>query len=247
LVDKNISAGVPSFVLEGNDLVAYIDGKPQKLAHISEIPFLMGTVSMMVENTLAALATAYSSGFPLEKAIEALKTFETNEEMSPGRLNMYEVDGVKILFDYAHNKDALEELAKYVRGIGALNAKLLYTGLGDRTDESIIKNGMVAGRHFDELIFSEKPDQLRGRDEGVIPSLLKKGAELSGKECKIISDHHKALQFVLENSSQGEMVVCANLDYTSEDLKRLLPETEKTEEFELEEIKSTDLVVSLGH
>ncbi|MFO7991461.1 MAG: Mur ligase family protein, partial [Thermoplasmata archaeon] len=241
LIDKNISAGVPVFVLEGEELFAYIDGEPQRLAHVSEIPFLAGTVSMMVENTLAALATAYSSGFPLEKAVEALKTFETNEEMCPGRLNLYDVNGVKVLFDYAHNQDALVGLANYVKGLKAKKTKFIYMGLGDRSDVSMIKNGFEAGKHFDELIFSEKEDQLRGRESGVISSLLKIGAGKAGKEAEIILQHREALDHVLENSSEGDMVICANLDYTSEDLKQYIMKTEKEEEY-VEEIKALGAV-----
>ncbi len=241
LIDKNISAGVPVFVLEGEELFAYIDGEPMRLAHVSEIPFLVGTVSMMVENTLAALATAYSSGFPLEKAVEALKIFETNEEMCPGRLNLYDVNGVKVLFDYAHNQDALIELANYVKGLERKKTKFIYTGLGDRSDVSMIKNGFEAGKHFDELIFSEKDDQLRGRESGVISSLLNIGAEKAGKEPKIILDHHEALAHVIEKSSEGDLVVCANLDYTSEDLQQFIMKAEE-EEVYIEEIKALSTV-----
>ncbi|MBS3782011.1 MAG: hypothetical protein KGY68_05320, partial [Candidatus Thermoplasmatota archaeon] len=148
--------------------------------------------------------------------------FETDECTTPGRLNVFEVKDRKIVVDYAHNPDGLSNLSEFTDHISNGNRKILvFTGLGDRTDEDILENGKVSGEKFDKLVFTEKDDLIRGRDRGEIMSLLKKGAEEMEKEPITIDDPLKAISYALGESRAGDVVVCANLDITSEHLAEI--------------------------
>lgn len=234
LLAEHVSSGGTAFFRQEDEIIACIDGDRIPLARLDEFPYLSNGARMLVENALAALATSYAAGIPLKTIVEALKTFEMNEEMNPGRLNTYDIEGVKVIFDYAHNVNGLEALAEYVSCLSAENTILLYTGLGDRLDESIRKNGETAAERFDKIVFSEKEDQLRGRDNGMIQALLNEGAFRKGKTGIIILDPDDALHFVLDQAKPSDIVVSANLDFTSEDLDAYLAgkneEKDKVEE-----------------
>ena len=69
---------------------------------------------MNVQNALAATAAAYAAGAHLHDIRQGLRTFSTSYYQAPGRLNLFELDGVKVLVDYAHNPAALDALGQFV-------------------------------------------------------------------------------------------------------------------------------------
>ncbi len=240
LIDEYIGEKGTAFVHEKGELVAYIDGEKQMISPVSDIPYLGNGAKMLIENTLAAVAACYSVGIPVQEMKKALATFELSEEMNPGRLNTYDLGEIKVVFDYAHNQDSLKALGEYIEGISSKGNKLVYTGLGDRSDQAIKENGEIAAKQFDNLIFTEKEDQLRGREPGMIAKLLRQGALCQGKEALIIKDAQEALSFALQDAKPGETVVCANLDFTSEDLQETLSKGKLTENSEEKSAKEME-------
>jgi len=251
LIKEHIEDGGEAFVREDDQLVAYLDDGIKNIANVKEFPFLRGGVKMLVENTLAAMAAGYASGLKVDRFDNALSAFQTDECTTPGRMNVFDVNERDIVIDYAHNADGLENLGEFSDHISEENKKyLVFTGLGDRTDADTRENGEVAAENFDELIFTEKEDLLRDREPGQISSLLKEGAISAGKEPEVIQDPLKALSFALSKSDPGDVVVCANLDFTSEHLEKILgsrdiwqtdtPEEIKDCKIDLRQLKSTD-------
>lgn len=225
LIGDHIDKGGEAFVRENDDLVVYLKEGKKKIANVKDFPYLRGGVRMLVENTLAAMAAGYASGLDLDRFKNALSKFQTDESTTPGRLNVFEVDGRKIVMDYAHNADGLRNLSDFSDQISEGKRELLvFTGLGDRADKDTIENGEVAANKFDELIFTEKEDLIRGREAGDVSSLLKKGAQSAGKDPEIINEPLEALSFALSKSEPGDVVVCANLDFTSEHLEQIFGE-----------------------
>ena len=62
---------------------------------------------MNVQNALAATAAAWAAGAHLHDIRQGLRTFTTSYFMAPGRLNMFELDGYRVVVDYAHNPPAM--------------------------------------------------------------------------------------------------------------------------------------------
>ena len=62
-----------------------------------------GRARMNVQNALAAAAAAWAAGAHLHDIRQGLRTFTTSYFMAPGRLNMFELDGYRVIVDYAHN------------------------------------------------------------------------------------------------------------------------------------------------
>ena len=69
---------------------------------------------MNVQNALAATAAAWAAGAHLHDIRQGLRTFTTSYFMAPGRLNMFELDGYRVIVDYAHNPPAVQALGEFV-------------------------------------------------------------------------------------------------------------------------------------
>ncbi|MFW5945861.1 MAG: cyanophycin synthetase [Candidatus Natronoplasma sp.] len=239
LIEEHIENGGEAFVREGDELVAYLEESVKNIANVKDLPFLRGGVKMLVENTLAAMAAGYASGLEVDRFKNALSKFNTDECTTPGRLNVFEVEDRNIVVDYAHNPDGLRNLSEFSDHISDGNRKILvFTGLGDRTDKDLLENGEIAGERFDELVFTEKDDLIRGRDPGEIMSLLKEGALKMNNEPVTIQDPMKAISYALGESKPGDAVVCANLDITSEHLAEVFGTSDELWDKERDEIKN---------
>ncbi len=223
IIEKHIAKGGEAFVQEDNELVAYIKGQRKTIADVKDLPYLLGGVKMLVENSLAAMAAAYASGLKVDMFKNALMKFDTTEKNTPGRFNVFEVEDRNVVLDYAHNPDGLKNLGDFTDRLADENDKILvYTGIGDRSDDSIIMNGKVAAEVFDKVIFTERKHLRRGRDSGEILSLLCKGSRSAGKEPMRVEDAKSAVTFALNHSKKGDVITCANLDFTSDQLDPIL-------------------------
>ncbi len=149
-----------------------------------------GRARMNVANSLAAAAAAWAAGAHLHDIRQGLRTFTTSFFQAPGRLNLVEVAGTRVVIDYCHNVDGMRQLADFVNrmmdeppsragrsGIGGSRAAaslparagraIGVIGIpGDRRDEDQREYGALAATAFDEIIIREDKN-LRGREPGV--------------------------------------------------------------------------------
>ena len=229
LIDEHIQKKGISFVYEDGALVAYIDRYPVCISNVKYIPYLMDGAEIMVENTLAAVAAAYSSGISLISIIEALKSFELCEELSPGRLNKVELGPISVIIDYAHNPDAMRGLGEYSTHLESNKNILVFAGVGDRGNDALKKYGKEAAKWFDEIIITENPTQLRGRELGEMTEHIQKGVISKGKKAEIIVDYEEAIAKAVENAESDDIIFIVDLDLTSDDLYKFMPMIEDKE------------------
>lgn len=178
---------------------------------VHEIPATMeGLARMNIENALAAVGMAVAAGIPVETIRNALSTFQTSYEHSPGRLNFYHNHPFTVMMDYAHNPSGLTHLKHLVNGLRKNHQRVIgvLSASGDRRDQDILKMGQLAGEMFDELIL--KDDDLRGRKPGESQALLARGAMQAGLPENTI--HHivpekEAVATALRIARPGDLVV----------------------------------------
>ncbi len=166
----------------GGELVVVDGANRLPVMHADEIPAtLQGLAEFNVANALAAIAIGYAQAVPLEVIAEALRGFKSSNTDNPGRFNVHDDHGFRVIVDYAHNPAAM-------RAVGDLIARLRPTvgrviGVvsipGDRRDADILEMGQIAAQLFDDLIFRERPDG-RGRAAGSVVTLLTDGALAAG-------------------------------------------------------------------
>jgi len=196
----------------GGELVVHQGGRRRLLMRAAEIPATLGGLAEFnVQNAMTAAAMAIGHGVDIHAVRLALSTFGTAFEQNPGRLNVFDGHGFRVIADYAHNaaglialRDLLTRLRPmYPRQIGMISIP------GDRRDDDIREMGEVAALTFDELVFREDPSR-RGRSPGEIIELLVQGARAAGaQEHRIhrISDEIHAAQTAMSLARPGDLVV----------------------------------------
>ncbi|MBI1684129.1 cyanophycin synthetase [Caulobacter hibisci] len=196
----------------GGELVIHERGRRSRVLHADEIPAtLQGLAEFNVANALAAIAIGHAQAVPLETIAAALRTFKSSHADNPGRFNVHDGHGFRVIVDYAHNSAAM-------RAVGDLIARLrpsvgqvigVVSIPGDRRDADILEMGQIAAALFDELIFRERPDG-RGRAAGSVVSLLTDGALAAGfapDHLHRILSETEAIDAALRMARPGDLVL----------------------------------------
>lgn len=184
-----------------------------------------GKARFNVANALAAAAAAYAAGVHPEDLRQGLRTFTTSYYQAPGRLNMFESGGVRVLVDYCHNVAAMEALGEFVQSArnGADRVIGVIASPGDRRDEDLLEFGRIAGRYFDEVIVREDSNP-RGRERGEIARLIKQGLLQAGKpeNCvDLVLDELEATREALHRGRRGDFIVIT-CDYANKVWKEVV-------------------------
>ena len=191
LVRHHIRAGGKAIVLEeginGQMISLYDNGAHIPLLWTHLIPAtLEGRARHNVQNAMFAAAMAYAMNVSLDNIRQGLRTFDTSFFQVPGRMNIFDKLGFKVILDYGHNPAAVQAMCTLVDGLaetGGLspNGKrvCVVAAPGDRRDEDIQEIAEIVSGSFDMFICRED-DRKRGRELGEVAGLLKKGLMLHG-------------------------------------------------------------------
>jgi len=229
LVERWVRRGRKAVVLqrdERGETIVIRDG-PKRVMPVAWTRLLPvtfeGRARMNVQNALAATAAAHAIGAHLHDIRQGLRSFSPSMYQSPGRLNLVEIGGIKILLDYAHNPHGLATVGDFVErmtapagpGITSWSANIRLAVIatpGDRRDDDIRELGRVAARYFDDIIIRED-DHPRGRKRGETAELvmegvreaMRKGARAGNVE--IVVEEPAAVRRALYRSRPGDLVV----------------------------------------
>jgi cyanophycin synthetase len=236
-IDGHTSRGNAAFCLEpsaqGELIVLRLGSRKMPVLYTHLIPATFGgRARMNVANALAAAAAAWASGAHLHDIRQGLRTFSTSFFQAPGRLNLLDVGGVRVVIDYCHNVDGMRMLADFVERmmaepqtkagrIGA-TAPAARTGRaigvlgipGDRRDEDQRQYGSIAAGAFDEVIVREDKN-LRGRQPGEtatnvidgVRAARSDGTARAARADKVL-DEMTAVRTALRRAMPGDLVVC---------------------------------------
>ncbi|MFA9398869.1 MAG: cyanophycin synthetase [Clostridiaceae bacterium] len=207
---ENIKQGGCGIYLEDGYIYIETNDKKIKLIKIKEVGItFQGNLIYNAENAMAAVGALISLHIDYVTIKRGLKTFYCNDELNPGRFNIYHMDSAKIILDYAHNIEGFKAIFKGVSNLKC-NRKVGIIGMpGDRDDFTIIEAGRVCGEFFHEIIIKEDLDR-RGRKKGEVANLLKKGVIESGvkkENIKLILDEKDALNYTISNIRTLDVVV----------------------------------------
>jgi cyanophycin synthetase len=202
---------------DGGSIVMYEDSRREFIMKAGDIPAtLHGMAEFNVANALAAIAMALAHGVPILTIRSAMANFRSTYEQNPGRLNVHDAHGFRVIVDYAHNAAGLEALGKVVRGMSHRYKRTIGTVsmAGDRRDEDIMELGRIAAGLFDELIFREDP-ATRGRPRGVVMNLLQDGALQAGRSLEhihLIAGEAASTAAALAMGRPGDLIVITPTD-----------------------------------
>jgi cyanophycin synthetase len=236
-VDGHTGRGGAAFCLEpsteGELIVLRLGSRTMPVLYTHLIPATFGgRARMNVANALAAAAAAWAGGAHLHDIRQGLRTFTTSFFQAPGRLNLLDVAGVRVVIDYCHNVDGMRQLADFVgrmmvetqtkagrigapdrgtrtgRAIGVLGIP------GDRRDEDQREYGAIAAGAFDEIIVREDKNR-RGRAPGETAANVLEGirtARATGSaratRADKVLEEMAAVRTALRRAVPGDLVVC---------------------------------------
>ncbi|HRC13906.1 MAG TPA: cyanophycin synthetase, partial [Dermatophilaceae bacterium] len=146
-----------------------------------------------------------------------------NYYLSPGRLNLVEVNNVEVFVDYCHNAAGMRALGDFVdryaatregrADLGRVSRIGAIGSAGDRRDSDLRELGAVAARHFDVLVVRED-SRLRGRRPGEAAELIREGVleamQKGGVRCRqvdIVLDELQAVGHIMARANPGDLVV----------------------------------------
>jgi len=169
-----LAGGPAAATLEDGAVTLREGGAREAIAEASAIPLgLGGAARHNLANALAALVAARPLGIPAATARETLLRFGRDPSDNPGRANLIELGGVRLLIDYAHNPHGMQALARATAAIPAGRRLVLLGQAGDRGDQAIrdLARAALAVRP-DQVIVKEMDRYLRGRAPGEVPGIL---------------------------------------------------------------------------
>ena len=150
----------------------------------------------------------------LDDIRHGLRTFDTSFFQAPGRMNVYDELGFRVILDYGHNPHAIEAMCNLVdrlsEGTGMRTKRVvLLTAPGDRRDEDIRAIASRASCSFDVFICKED-DNTRGRERGSIAALLRSTLIDNGVHqgrIHVVTDEVEALDMALRTCRSGDLLV----------------------------------------
>ena len=206
------NGGVAVYADSSRDIFIWEGSGKQFILNAADAPVTCGgKAEFMIENLLPVVLAGYLSGIQVEQIAAALTDFVPGAEQTPGRINEFEIGGVNVIVDYAHNPHGLKALAGYLRNLTEKKIGIIAVP-GDRRDDDIIEFGQIAAGMYDDIIIRFDQD-MRGRSEASIVELLEKGIRQVKQEieCKVIADVLPAVHFAMEHSEPGDyVVICAD-------------------------------------
>jgi UDP-N-acetylmuramyl tripeptide synthase len=193
LIAAATASGELCFVLAGDEICKVEQGARQPICSSREVPITLGGAARHnVANSLAAAALCYSLGLSVEAIASGLKSMA--QDSNPGRGNIYDVGGVKVLVDFAHNPAAMRALFVMAEAIPARRRVLCFGQAGDRPDDLIremTRDAWAIG--LDRAIISELAPYYRGREPGAVYAVIKDELLACGANASQLEHHEEEL------------------------------------------------------
>jgi cyanophycin synthetase len=172
IVSAHLAEGGSAVFIEDEMIVVATGDHRIELVELERVPFTMqGRIHFQVANALAATAAAWAAGLNPAMIVRALSTFATDPEMTPGRFNIMQINGIEVILDYGHNPAAITALMEAVDSLQKRRTTMILALPGDRRDEDLIASVQATHHKVGSYILHDLHD-LREREAGEVPRLL---------------------------------------------------------------------------
>lgn len=173
IVARHIADGGGAYVYANNELRRYDGSEWESICAAKDIPLTLdGAALHNIANCLGAAALTAQLGMTLDEIRAGLTSM--SQASNPGRSNLYDVRGFKVLVDFAHNPEAMQALFSMASVLPARRRALCFGQAGDRTDEQIrqlARSAWAIG--LDKAMIAELEGYRRGREAGEVFALLR--------------------------------------------------------------------------
>ena len=157
-----------------------------------------------VYNALTAASAALEIGVNPDDVVRGLE----NVRAVPGRAEMLDTDTpYKVLLDYSHSPDALENILKAARDFTRGRVIVLFGCGGDRDHGKRPMMGEIGGRLADYCILTS--DNPRSEDPFEILAAIEEGIRPTKGKYTVIENRREAIRHALEIAEEGDIVILA--------------------------------------
>ncbi|MCC2955506.1 cyanophycin synthetase [Massilia sp. IC2-477] len=206
---RHLENGGRAVYLQDHTLVLANGARHEALLDARDMPVSLGGAARFnIANALAAAGALTAHGFGNEEIADGLRSFVSDAKHNPIRSNLFDVDGVAVIVDYAHNCAAYAALAESARAMSAGRLVGVVAAPGDRRDADLIDIGRTCAAGFDDLVVFETEN--RGRASGETASLLVRGARLgrlADDSLSVVLDSREAIRHGLSLCKPGDVLV----------------------------------------
>ena len=206
---RHLAQGGRAVYLQERMLVVAGGGGHEALLDERAMPVSIdGLARYNVANALAAAAALLAAGFGNGAIAAGLRTFVSDGKSNPLRSNVFDIEGVKVVVDFAHNCAAYGALSEMARGMAAGQIVGVVSAPGDRRDGDLRDIGKVCAAGFDTVVVYES--ESRGRAEGETAGLIEEGARSASPQegrlhCRL--DVHEAIRHGPSLCKPGDVLV----------------------------------------
>lgn len=167
VLESHLQQGGRGVYLSNGDIVVADSAGHRTILRADSLAVtLHGQAMHNVANTLAAVAALEVQGScPAQSITQGIQSFRCTTETNPLRLNIFHVNGVTILHDYAHNPAAYQAILCTAHAMGCRRIIGVITAPGDRRDSELQQIARLCATELDEMVVYEIADR-RGRPVG---------------------------------------------------------------------------------
>jgi len=175
------------------------------LRGVEEMPIRMHLTGMFnVYNALAAASLAMILGIDKESIRQGLESVQN----VPGRVEVLDTNTpYKVILDYAHSPDALENVLKTIRAFTRSRLIALFGCGGDRDHGKRPIMGEIVGRLADFSILTS--DNPRTEDPESILRSIEAGMKKTQGQYVVIENRREAIRYALEMGREGDVIILA--------------------------------------
>ncbi|HEX2066707.1 MAG TPA: Mur ligase family protein, partial [Candidatus Thermoplasmatota archaeon] len=208
-IAEHVQRSGRAVTLSGNMVVVRDANGDEMVGDVRDFPVtFQGQARFNVQNVLAAVAACHALGVPCDTIRRALEQLQSSPDQLPGRLNLVEMEGYKVLVDYGHNVPALLALAPVVSSLAQGRVVAMCNASGNRRDADIFAFGQTIAQMYDHVVLCD-PDP-RGRAPGETMRMVREGAVAGGLDeghLEMAESEADAIRRALELAEPGDLVV----------------------------------------
>ena len=219
-VAGHVAAGGHALFVRDDAVIYSHRGSEDALISVSDVQINFGgRAPHMIENALCAAGACLGLGLEPAAVRDGLRSFRNTADQNAGRLNVFDVDGVVVIVDYAHNEAGLANLLAFATAFRSDDARLttIIGTAGDRTDGALREIGRLAASRSDRVIVKETTRYRRGRNVEEMNRLFAEGIAAGGDTPHHIEPNElHALAVALADASPGDVIAMMCIEQVAE-------------------------------
>ena len=194
------------------DEIVYSEQRQTSIARVNDIPMTMqGTAQHNVQNALGVIGLCVSLDIPRSAIRAGLHSFASSANDNPGRGNVYELNGIKVIVDFAHNSHSMQAVINMAANMQAERTHVMFSHAGDRSDQDIKDlSDSVHQLSPTTYCLAELTQYLRGREVGEISTLVRQHLLSKGvaqAQILLADDPLSGTKMLMSKAQKGDLVL----------------------------------------